>query len=148
MSLVNISIYGTLIVIFILLSTQKEEGSKGGMIWSVSYIMMMNFRGAKKQNKPFTLGPEVEKLIIIGIGLICAPLSFSITWKNNSEVKGNWNVFLNQWIHIKRTTAIRKLISVYFWPYTYLSFHGRVYHRVQGFHYGTSCQTCSVFFLP
>jgi len=35
--------------------------------------------GSKKQNKPFTLGPEVEKLIIPGIGLICAPLSLSIT---------------------------------------------------------------------
>lgn len=35
----------------------------------------------RKKNKPFTVGPETEKLIIPGIGLIWAPVSLSITWR-------------------------------------------------------------------
>lgn len=103
---------------------------------------------SKEKYKPYTLGPEVEKVIIPGIGLIWAPRSLSITWKSIcEEVKGKEiDYCMNYWIHFTR--AIREPVSVYFWPYISLSFHGRVSHRVQGFDYGASCQICSVFFLP
>jgi len=46
---------------------------------SLSMHSLRTTIGNRKEDEPFTGGPEVEKLIIPGIGLICAPLSLSIT---------------------------------------------------------------------
>lgn len=126
----------------VVMENKPKEGVSLGMqsLWTEI--------GNRKENKPFTLGPEAI-MIIPGIGLIWAPLSLSITWKQNTgelKVKEMVVLIIGSLSWLMR--AIRKPVSVYFWPYICLSFHGRVSHRVQDFDYGASCQTCSVFFPP